>query len=600
MNYNELNNYYLEIINKEKQKLEPLKKQIFLIALLRFIWTIGGILLSYILWSHTFYLISNIFIFLLGFIVLLKIHDKLFYKKNYALTMIQLAENECKSINYDFSPFDSAPENILTEHSFCYDLDLFGERSLFQSINRTITKMGKKYLSDLFLYPLSDKQKIIEQQEAIKELTGSQQLIHHFRVIGNLDKKEDIDTTKFTPSFSHKNLLYKNKFWETVSLLVPVIFLITLVLCFTGMLPFITFIPLWLITFALSSSSIKSIHTVLDIFDKKTDQLSNYHSLFQLIENQKFESNLLNTNQNFLKSGTTQASLAIKKLERYCSNINMGLSYPVVLFFNPVLFWNVRYAIKIEQWIEKHLNEIPLWFEALSRFDALSSLSVFSYNHPDYIYPLPITDHFNFEGKDLGHPLIPRDICIKNDIQIKNNSFFMVITGANMAGKSTYLRTIGVTHLLACIGAPVCAKTLNFYPGNLVTNLRTTDSLVDNESYFFSELKRLKMIIDRLKSGEQLFIILDEILKGTNSEDKQKGSLALMKQLIQLNGNGIIATHDLVLGCLENEYPNHIKNYRFEADITHDKLSFTYKMQEGIAKNMNATYLMKQMGITGL
>ena len=196
--------------------------------------------------------------------------------------------------------------------------------------------------------------------------------------------------------------------------------------------------------------------------------------------------------------------------------------------------------------------------------------------------------------------MIHRDICVRNDVNISKSPFFLVITGANMAGKSTYLRTIGINHTLACAGAPVCAEQLTFYPGRLVTNLRTADSLADNESYFFAELKRLKMIIDRLQSGEELFIILDEILKGTNSEDKQKGSLALMKQLIALNGNGIIATHDLVLGNLESEYPDNVKDYRFEADITNDNLTFSYKIREGVAQNMNACFLMKKMGITGL
>jgi DNA mismatch repair ATPase MutS len=186
---------------------------------------------------------------------------------------------------------------------------------------------------------------------------------------------------------------------------------------------------------------------------------------------------------------------------------------------------------------------------------------------------------------------------VKNDVNINKRPFFMVVTGANMAGKSTYLRTIGVNHTFACVGAPVCADEMTVFPSKLVTNLRTTDSLNDNESYFFAELKRLKMIIDRLHSGETLLIILDEILKGTNSMDKQKGSLSLIKQLISLNSNGIIATHDLVLGILEKEFPENVKNCRFEAEIKDDNLIFSYKIQEGIAQNMNATFLMRKMGI---
>ena len=193
---------------------------------------------------------------------------------------------------------------------------------------------------------------------------------------------------------------------------------------------------------------------------------------------------------------------------------------------------DTRHAILLERWIQTYSDKLPLWFDALARFDALNSLGGFAFNHPEYIYPKIAYTYFQMEGKALGHPLLNRDVCVKNDIDIRKSPWFLIITGANMAGKSTYLRTIGVNYLLACVGAPVCAASLTVYPAHMVTSLRTSDSLASNESYFFAELKRLKMIIDRLQNGEKLFIILDEILKGTNSIDKQKGSLALMKQLV--------------------------------------------------------------------
>lgn len=248
--------------------------------------------------------------------------------------------------------------------------------------------------------------------------------------------------------------------------------------------------------------------------------------------------------------------------------------------------------------MHKNNGHTQQWFSALSELDALISLGAFTFNNPDYIFPEITSDTFCFESEALGHPLIPREKCVKNDVKISGTPYFMIITGANMAGKSTYLRTIGVNHLLASIGAPVCAQTFRFSSGKLLTNLRTADSLVNNESYFFAELKRLKMIINRLQAQEEgLFIILDEILKGTNSEDKQKGSFALMQRFIKLGGNGIIATHDLALGTLEMEFPQAIKNYHFDADISNDALSFTYQIHKGIARNMNASFLMKKMGI---
>lgn len=590
---------YQSIIDEEKAKLIPLKKQIFFVAVLRLLTLCAGFIVCYVTWANTWLTVILALFFFLSFLGLLKYYGRLTFKKKYSLTLIDISKQELNALNYDFSSFDGAPEKIQTEHSFSYDLDLFGERSFFQSINRTVTSLGKEFLSRCILFPQNNKEVILSYQEAIKELTTKQKYITHFRVIGKITQKEIFDSPKITDTFSHSNVLYKNKFWEVLTYLIPASYIITLILFLSGFIPGLYFIPLWLVTFAISSFSIKSVNAVLNVFDKQTDVLGTYSQLLQIIEEGEFQSSLLKVNQDLVHS-QIKASRAIKKLQKYCANINMGLSYPVILFFNPVLLWNVNYAIKVEKWLEKYQKEISKWLEAIAHMDALSSLSAFAYNHPEYTYPSIVTEHFTFKGKNLGHPLIPENICVKNDVFMDKEAYFLVITGANMAGKSTYLRTIGINHVLACMGTPVCASSLEFYPGSLVTNLRTTDSLIDNESYFFSELKRLKMIIDRLQSGERLFIILDEILKGTNSEDKQKGSLALMKQLISLQGNGIIATHDLVLGALENEYPENVKNYCFEADITDNKLTFTYKIREGIAKNMNATFLMKQMGITGL
>lgn len=599
MKIKDIEHSYRSLINKEISTVQSLKKKIFIIAALRLSVVLVAALLCIFTWKNSYLTGGIIFVSFSIFILLLKLHQKLFYKKNYSEALITLAENECKALNYDFSSFDGGPEYISTEHSFSYDLDLFGDRSLFQSINRTCTYQGKNFLAYLFLTPYLDKKTILENQESIQELTSKQDWVNHFRVLGSLkgklENKENFDSNIFPETF----LLHKNKFWEIMINIIPCLYLILLVLTAFNRVSALYFIPLWIITYAINAFASKHVNNIVNNIEKKTDVLNTYTSLFNAIEEQNFDSYLLEKNRKILINKTS-ASKAINKLNRYCSQLNMAMAYPMILFFNPVLCWSVRYAIKIEKWLDTYKKHLPNWFDSLSHFDAWCSLSTYAYTHPGYSYPKINTEHFIFDGKELGHPLLNRSSCVTNDVKITKENYFLVITGANMAGKSTYLRTIGVNHVLACIGAPVYAKSLEIFPGNLVTNLRTTDSLVDHESYFFSELKRLKMIIDRLHSGEHLFIILDEILKGTNSEDKQKGSLALMKQLISLKGNGIIATHDLVLGTLEANYPENIKNYRFEAEIAQDELVFDYKLKEGVAQNMNATFLMKKMGITGI
>ncbi len=285
--------------------------------------------------------------------------------------------------------------------------------------------------------------------------------------------------------------------------------------------------------------------------------------------------------------------------ERYISPILKEKEALILNAEERIIELEYQLFCQIREQVKTYIPKLQQISKIISEIDCLQSFAKVSEEN-NYVRPI-LNENKNLKIIDNRHPVVEKVISssfIPNDIIMDENTNILLITGPNMAGKSTYLRTIGVNYLLGCIGAPVCAASLTLYPARMVTSLRTSDSLASNESYFFAELKRLKMIIDRLQQGEQLFIILDEILKGTNSIDKQKGSLALMKQLVANQACGIIATHDLALGELEKEFPNQIKNYRFEADIQDNELTFSYQLREGIAQNMNACFLMKKMGIT--
>lgn len=591
--------YYNDIISKYQTESNKLKNEIFRIGSLRLAIFIICCFLCYYLWGNTFAVICNIVIGLIFFLGLMKYHNTLFYKRSYSDQQVINAKDELSYINYDFSAFDGGSDKINAEHSFSLDLDLFGERSFFQSINRSVTSFGKDALANNLIHPFTDKQRILNQQDAIKELSENAELLSHFKAIGGIKKEELSNNKPFINDIPSKPLLANSIFWKSMLYLIPSIHIIAIILINLNILVEPYYIAIYVCTLLISTIPMNKVSKILQIFDHKAKILGTYSELMKIIENQKFKSETLLNLQNKLRTDNRSASASIKQLNSYYTNLLISKTFPVALFFNPYLCWAVRYAIKIENWTKLNRSNIDDWFDALAKFDSLVSLATFAFNNPSYTYPTP-ANSFIFEGKALGHPMLHRDSCVRNDISMKTRPYFLVITGANMAGKSTYLRTIGVNHTLGSIGAPVCADSLTFYPQPLVTNLRTADSLADNESYFYAELKRLKMIIDRLDSGEELFIILDEILKGTNSEDKQKGSIALMKQLISLKGNGIIATHDLVLGQLEYEYPEYVKDFCFEAEIAENNLTFSYKIREGIAQNMNACFLMKKMGITGL
>jgi DNA mismatch repair ATPase MutS len=254
--------------------------------------------------------------------------------------------------------------------------------------------------------------------------------------------------------------------------------------------------------------------------------------------------------------------------------------------------------IRLEKWKSRNDRKLEKWFDSLYAVDELNSFAGFAFNHPEVVYPVFSEKDFKLEASGMKHPFIDRRTCVGNDSHIKGWKDFQVITGANMAGKSTYLRTVGINLVLAMTGGPVLAKSFVFKPVDLFTSITTSDSLQDGESYFFAELKRLKQMIDLLENGNKMFIILDEILRGTNSADKRKGSKSLISQLVRLGASGFIATHDLALGELKKEFPEHVENKRFEVEIINDELYFDYKLKEGISQNLNATFLMKKMGIT--
>lgn len=589
--------HYNKTINEQEKLVREIKHKIHLLGTARLLLVGCMILFIWLFKSSVWWELMLLELCLvIPFVAMMVWHTKLFAKRQYTEALIRLCENEIKAINYDFSAFNGAPNKINAEHSFTLDLDIFGAQSIFQSINRTVIESGEEKLADWFIHPLQNKEQIEERQKSIEELGRMTDLRQHFYVVGSL-KKYDRTNSSSAGFLSFPDLYFSKKnIWRILSWIVPCGWLLIIVSTIFLNLPISALGMYFAVTLGVAALGSKQINNLYTNVNKIGNTLSTYSRLMRIIENQNFESRLLNDVKNDLYNGPLVASLAIKKLSRLIGDMD-NLYSLMGAVLNILILHNIRTALRLEKWTTDYAPHTSKWFDALATFDAFSSLGGFAYNHPDYIYPKIAKEYFEMKGINLGHPLLNRDKCVKNKIDIPHSSWFLIITGANMAGKSTYLRTVGVNFLLGCIGAPVCAEELTLFPAKLITSLRTSDSLNSNESYFFAELKRLKMIIDRLKKGEQLFIILDEILKGTNSIDKQKGSLALIKQLIGFNTCGIIATHDLMLGNLEDQFPKQIKNYRFEADIQGNELTFSYQMREGVAKNMNACFLMEKMGI---
>lgn len=589
---------YRETVRRTELKLKEVRQQIYRISILRLVLFIAGVVGVIYFWSAGWLpVILTACATFIPFLFLIKHHNKLFYKKDYLEKKIDINKQELEALNYNISAFDGGNEYIDATHLYTYDLDVFGEHSLFQYTNRTSTLLGKKRLASWFNAHLTNKTEIEKRQTAVQELTPQLRMRQQFRILGLLYKGQPADEEEIKAWAQSPSYYRRSAFFRSLPFIVPAINIAFIALAMTGILSFslagAVFVAIALLSFLFS----KGITRMQTLYGKKMQILGTYARLIRIIEEAELESDALKEVKALVCNNKKTASQAVKRLTDLMNALDQRNNLLMAMVLNGFLFWELRQAMRIEAWKENYAADMPQWLEAISEMDAYCSLATFAYNHPDYVYPHLTAAPFCMKGEGLGHPLMNRQTCVRNDIDIEKRPFFVIITGANMAGKSTYLRTVGVNYLLACMGATVCAERLALYPAQLITSLRTSDSLTDNESYFFAELKRLKLIIDKLNAGEQLFIILDEILKGTNSMDKQKGSFALIKQFMTLQANGIIATHDLLLGELAALYPNDIRNYCFEADITNNELTFSYQLKNGVAQNMNACFLMKKMGI---
>lgn len=590
-------NHYTERLSLTEGQLQQVKKQIFRISMLRLALFIAGIAGVYFFFNQTTLLIVCICLTFFPLFILVKIHNRLFIRKEWLETQARIIQEELQALSGDYSSFEDGKEYTNPEHPYSFDLDIFGRRSLFQSINRTCTFFGKVRLAKWLQNHLHEKTSIEKRQEMVREISEHTLFREQFRVAGLVHHGQSPDAEKIQ-AWSQSPAQYLHAGWvKTFIWGVPVINSLLLI---TSLAEWTSFSWLGLsfgIFLVLSFGIIKRATYIQETYGKQLKSLNGYARLIALAKAEDWKSAGMQELMERLNLNGQSPVQALQQLSKELDRLDLRNNQFLYVLLEGSIFFQLQEIVRIERWKARYGQHINEWLETVGELDALCSLGTFAYNHPQYTYPELTEKPFCFLATQMGHPLMPASQCVKNDATIPSRPFFLIITGANMAGKSTYLRTIGVNYLLACVGTPVCCEKLKLHPNQLITSLRTSDSLSDNESYFFAELKRLKRIIDLLNQGQQLFIILDEILKGTNSMDKQKGSFDLIRQFMQLKANGIIATHDLLLGSLIKQFPEEIRNYCFEADIKENELTFSYKLREGVAQNMNACFLMKKMGI---
>jgi ABC-type multidrug transport system fused ATPase/permease subunit len=548
-------------------------------------------LLYYGLRHHAGFLIVLPFLVLL-FLYLVRTHSKLFDSKTHFQNLVKINEEEEKSIHGDVSSLGTGSEFTDPHHPYSHDLDIFGEGSLYQWLNRANTLIGRKKFADRLAYPLQSSEKIVATQQAVREMSAMTDFRQDFEAAGKEIDEKPQDRAQLLAWLKHPAFLYGKNVYRIILVALPVITLGLLVAAFFDIRfrPFVILMAIF--QWAFLGFHIKKVNAFHDYISRKKNILQKYAQLLHYVQNQKFQSQELKSHSEKAQ----RADQKVKKLASLVYALDARMNVMTSLFTNSFLLYDLQCVYRLEKWKEENAGNLESWLDTVSEIEVLNGFSTFSFNHPSFTFPT-IHDQLNISATGLGHPLISPEECVANDFSIGNGPTVLIITGANMAGKSTFLRTIGINLILALNGSSVSAKTFSCPVISLRTGMRTADSLKDHQSYFYAELDRLKGIMDELRRDIPLLILLDEILKGTNSTDKQAGSIALVKQLLPHPCLAVIATHDLALGDLQTEYPAKVKNYCFEANIENDQLSFDYKLKQGLATKMNATFLMKKMGI---
>jgi hypothetical protein len=594
-----ITSYYESRTDAITSDLKETKKSIRNTSVLRistFLITILGI---YIGSAYGWLIILPVSIIGFGLFIYFVIrHARLFKRKQWFETLLQINTSELDLLAGNTAHKDSGIRFLAEGHEFAEDLDIFGKRSLFQLIDRSATHEGRESLAHLLNHPIHDEELLIQRQEAIGELREKPDWRQQFQASGLLSNEKENEVEELKKWALDNPFSFNTAFYRIMLFINPLIGFGVILMIILNVLSFGSFVLFLFLPFALIGPKLTLIGREHNRLGKKGSILNRFSDLLNQIQDEHFTTALLRQNQKELSGEGISAGKAVKELSEISAAFDYRLNLLVGLFLNVFFLWDIIQMNRLEKWKKTNGKMLDNWFQKLAVVDELCSFSGFAFNHPESIFPALSAQDFELQAENVRHPLLNRSTCVGNEVHFSGWKDFQVITGANMAGKSTYLRTVGVNLVLAMTGAPVLADTFLFKPVNLFTSIQTSDSLQDGESYFFAELKRLKQMIHLLEEDKKLFIILDEILRGTNSADKRKGSKSLISQLVRLGASGMIATHDLTLGALHEVFPEHITNKRFEVEIIDDELFFDYKLKEGVSQNLNATFLMKKMGIT--
>jgi hypothetical protein len=605
-------NFYRENIKKYRAKTNRLKKVLNRISILRLsIFVVSGIalitLFSFNL-IHTAGVVLAVSVTGFGWVV--KHHIKIAVLKKHTLFLEKINEAEILRGECKLDEFDAGHQFINPDHPYTSDLDIFGQHSVFQLVNRTTTESGRIRLAEWLTKPAPGSE-INDRQNGIKELAENPEWRQDFQASGMHFQNKNSDYKKLLDWAEKPVVLLKNRLvYLATAIVLSVLTLLALTIFIISLdtpngYIYLSLLLLLFVNYLVLRKVKPLAEDIVFTAQHNISTLKGYRSLINKIEKERFRSEKLHRLQSVFINGKYSATREIGRLcrllefsqQRGINRIKIPIKgNPFYSILNSFLLLDIYLVAGAEKWKQKNRAFLKLWAEAVSEFEAISSFAGYSFSNPSYTFPEITEKNNTVHFELLGHPLIPPGKRVCNSFHSEGPGDMVLITGSNMGGKSTFLRSAGVNLVLALAGAPCCAKYAQVSNLKVFTSMRTRDNLREGVSSFYAELARIEKMLKLIETRNDVFFLLDEMFKGTNSEDRHKGGFSLINQLKKLKTSGIIATHDIELARL-CETKRLVANCSFNSEIRNDTMFFSYKLHPGICTDFNASALMQRSGI---
>ncbi|MDF2504946.1 MutS family DNA mismatch repair protein [Clostridium sp.] len=582
---------------KEEQKKQ--KKNYNIIGSLRLIAFIVTLIYAYLLIRKiSIYTSIGFLCSLIIFIFLIKYHSNISNSLKRIRNLIIINKNYIDRIDGTWSEFQDLGEDAINiDHPYGTDLDVFGKSSLFQLINTTNTFLGRQKLIKLLKTGEKDINTITNHQNAVKELSQNINFCEELECEGTYDNDNMRDPSKLINYAENPDKLFKESPIRNVVYFLPIFSIIFCALTIIFKIKYFYYIipVIFIIHAVINFISYTKIPVILDSVEGFNDDLQSYVGMLKLIESEDFKDTYLKELKSKLSYKDKSSVQVMNGLNSIINNINLRHNFLLYFFLNLIVFWDFRCLFSLEKWKIQYGNLIDDYVNTLGDFEVMSSLAVLTHLDSEYNFPTFTNENLIITADSLGHPLINSKNRIYNNMDMKNSIF--IVTGSNMSGKTTFLRTVGINLVLAYAGAPICGKSMKCSLMDIFTSMRISDNLMEGASTFYVELMRIKKIIDHLPKKEPMIFLIDEIFRGTNSKDRIIGARSVLKNLDKPWVCGLISTHDFELCDLEYNNEKKIKNYHFSESYRENKIHFDYKLREGRCDSTNAKYLMKMVGI---